>query len=135
MEQTLDVPVPEMVKQLVEVPNPVSEDRTPQRTVEHIVGIPVPQFVEELAEVFRVFSQDRIQQRAVEQTIPATSLAEKIVEVPVVQTQGKTQQGVNTHVQHVDGTVEVEKHIIQEKINQVTKHIEVPTGAGRGEDG
>ena len=59
--------------------------------------------------VFRVFSQDRIQQRTVEQTIPATSLAEMIVEVPVIQTQGRTQQGVNTHVQHVVNTVEVER--------------------------
>ena len=33
---------------------------------------------------------------------------------------------MNTHGQHVVDTVEVEKHIIQEKVNQVTKHIEVP---------
>ena len=41
--------------------------------------------MEELAESFKVFSQDRIQQRAVEQTIeiPAVSLDEKIIEVPV----------------------------------------------------
>ena len=49
-----------------------------------------------------------------------------IVEVPVIQTQGRTQQGVNTHVQHVVNTVEVEKHIIQEKINQETKRINIP---------
>ena len=65
------------------------------------------------------FSPDRIQQRTVEQTIPAT--------------QGRTQ---HTHVQHVVNTVEVErpkiikqagqKTSIQEKINQVTKHVEVP---------
>ena len=71
-----------------------------------------------------------------EQTIPATSLAEMIVEVPVVQTQGRTQQGVNTHAQHVVNTVEVErpkiikqtgqKTIIQEKINRVTKRVEIP---------
>ena len=137
-EQILDVPVPEMVKQLVEVPKTVLQDRIQQRTVEQIVDVPFPQAVEELAEAFRVFSQDRIQQRTVEQTIdtPATSLAEMIVEVPVIQTQGKTPQGVNTHVQHVVNTVEVErpkiikqmvqKPIIQEKINQVTEHIEVP---------
>ena len=52
--------------------------------------------------------------------------------------QGETQQGANTHVQHVVDTVEVEKPkiseltvqrkrpIIQEKINQVTKHIKIP---------
>ena len=59
-----------------------------------------------------------------------------IVEVLVIQMQGRTQQGVNTHVQHVVNAVEVEKseiieetvqrmkHIIQEKINQVTRHVE-----------
>ena len=69
----------------------------------------------------------------VEQIIeaPAISLTEQIVEVLVIQMQGKTQQGANTHVQHVVDTVEVEKPkiteltvqrkkpFIQEKINQV----------------
>ena len=51
-EQILDVPVPEtmkqlvempeMVTQLVEVPNTVSLDRIKQRTLEHISEIPVP---------------------------------------------------------------------------------------------
>ena len=55
-------------------------------------------------------------------------LVEKIVEMPVTR---KTQQGVNTHVQHVVNTVEVErpklaKETVQEKINQVTKHIKIP---------
>ena len=135
-EQILDVLVPEMAKQLVEVPETISPDRIQQRTVEQIVDASVPHAVEELAEVFRVFSQDRIQQRTVGQTIPATSLAEMIVEVLVIQMQGRTQQGVNTHVQHVVNAVEVEKseiieetvqrmkHIIQEKINQVIRHVE-----------
>ena len=135
-EQILDVPVPEMVEQLTEMPETVSQDRIKQRTVEQIVDAPVLQAVEELAEVSKVFSQDRIQQRIVEQTIPAIPLAEKIVKLPVIQTEGTTQQGVNTHVQHVVNPVEVEKSeiieetrqkpIIQEKINQVTKHVEIP---------
>ena len=91
-----------------------------------------------MAEVSKVFSQDGIQQRIVEQTVPAASLAETIVVVPVIHMQGTTQQGANTHVQHVVDTVEVEKAkiteltvqrkkpIIQEKINQVTRHIKVP---------
>ena len=107
-----------------------------QRAVEQIVDAPVLQAVEEVAEVSKVFSQDRVQQRIVEQTIPAIPLDEKIVELPVIQTEEKTRQGVNTHVQHVVNTVEVErpkiidetvqKPIIQEKINQVTKHIKIP---------
>ena len=54
----------------------------------------------------------------------------------VTETQEKTQQVANTHVQHVVNTVKVEKPkiikqtmqkpVIQEKINQATKRIEVP---------
>ena len=137
-EQILDVPAPEMVNQLVAVLKTLSQDRIQQRNVERIVDVPVPQAVEELAEVFKVYSRDRIQQRSVEQTIDArdASLAEMIVHVPVIQTPEKAQQVVNTSVQHVVDTVEVEmpkiieqtvqKPIIQEKTKQVTKHIDVP---------
>ena len=137
-EQILDVPVPEMVEQLVEVPETVSRDGVQQWTVEQIVDAPVLKAVEELAEVSKVLSQDRIQQRIAEQTIPAIPLAEKIVELPVIQTEEKIQRGVNTHVQHVVSAVEVEKpkiieltvqrkkFIIQEKINQETKPVELP---------
>ena len=71
-----------------------------------------------------------------EQTIPDTSLAEMIVVVLVIQTGEKEQQVANTLVQHDVNTVEVEKSkvitqtgqkpIIQEKINPVTRHVEVP---------
>ena len=93
VEQIPDVLVPEMVEQLTKLPKTESDDRTQQRTAECIVNIPVSQGVKELVVVFRVFSQDRIQERTVEQTIPATSLAEIIVVVPVIQTKGKTQTG------------------------------------------
>ena len=98
-------------------------------------------------EVSKDFTLDRVQRRFAEQTIenPAISSAVKIIEVPVIRTQEKTQQLVNTHVQHVVNTVEVEKpklikdtvqrkkSIIQEKIDQVTKHIEGSTGAVLGQ--
>ena len=138
VEQIPDDPMLGKAEQLVEVPETVSRDGVQQRTVEQIVDAPVPQAVEELSEVSKVFSQGRIQQRIVEQTIPAIPLAEKIVELPVIQTEERTQQGVNTHAQHVVNTVEVEKpkiieltvqrkkYNIQEKINQVTRHVEIP---------
>ena len=135
-EQILDVLVLEMVEQLVEVSKTVSRDGVQQRTVEQIPDAPVPQAVEELADISKVSFQDGIQQRIVEQTIPAILLAEKIVELSVIQTGERTQQGVNTHAQHIVNTVEVErseiikqtgqKPIIQEKINLVTKHVEMP---------
>ena len=115
-EQILDVPVPEMVEQ--KLPESVSDDRIQQRTAEHIAVIPVPQDVKELVEVSEVFPQDRSQQCFLEQIneTPDVSLAEKVFERPVTQ----TQQVVNTSVQHVFNTVEVEKH------NQVTRHVEIP---------
>ena len=98
------------VEQLVEVPETVSRDGVQQRTVEQIV------------ESFKVFSQDRIQQRAVEQTIPAIPLAEKTVELPVIQTAEKTRQGVNTHAQYVVDTVEVERPKIIDEDSAETNH-------------
>ena len=142
-EQSADVPVPEMVTQLAEVPETVSRDGVQQQTVEQIVDAPVPQTVEELAEVSRVFSQDRIQQRGVEQMTPATSLVEMIVEMPVARTPEKTQQLVNTHVQHIVDTVEVEKPKITELTEKEAHHPGedepgdqahcVPTGAVLGQ--
>ena len=135
VERILDVLAPEMIDQLVELLKTVSKNRIRERTVEQIVvDIPVLQVAEELVGVSKVFPKDRIQQRFVEQTneTPDVSLAEKVVERPVTQ----TQQVVNTHVQHVVNAVEVEKSeiieetrqepIIQERINQVTKHVEIP---------
>ena len=111
-EQIPDVPVPEMVKQLVEAPKTTHQDRIQQRTVEHIAAdTSVPQDVEEPAEFFKAFSQDRVQLRFGGQIIenPAIPLAEKIVELPVSQTEEKTQQGANMCFQHIVNAVEVEK--------------------------
>ena len=77
--------------------------------MEQIVNAPVPQAVEELTEASKVFSQDKVQQHFGAIETPATSLAEMIIEAPVIQTPEKTQQSVNTYVQHVINTVEAEK--------------------------
>ena len=117
VEQILDFPVPEMVEQ--KLPETVSDDRIQQRTAEHIAVIPVPQDVEKLVVVSRVFPQDRSQQWFLEQIdeTPDVSLAEKVFERPDTQ----TQQVVNTSLQHVFNTAEVEKPIYQ-----VTRHVEIP---------
>ena len=76
------------------------------------------------AEFFKASSLDRVQESSAEQTIetPDITLAEEIVEGLVLQ----KQQVVDTSVQHVVDAVEVEKHVIHEKINQVTSHVEIP---------
>ena len=125
-EQILDVLVPEMSKQLVQVPKTISRDEVQQRTVEQIVDAPVPQALHG----FLPGQDTTTFWRADHRTI---SLAGKIIEMPVTR---KAQQVANTLVQHDVNTVEVEKPniidetvqkpTIQEKINQVTKHIKVP---------
>ena len=91
------------------------------------VSTPVPQVVEELVEASKAFSQHRVQQSSMELIIanPAISLAEKTVEMLVTRTEEKTQHVVNTCVQHAVNAVEAEKPIINETINQVTKHVEI----------
>ena len=97
VEQILDVLVLEKAERLVEEPKTILQDRIQQRTVERITAdTPVPQDVEEPAEFFKNCSQDRVQLRFGGQIIenPTIPLAEKIVEVPVIQTEEKTRQGV-----------------------------------------
>ena len=62
-------------------------------------------------EVSKDFAHDSVQWCFAEQTIEnlAIVLAVKIIEAPVNRTHEKTQQLVNTHVQHVVNTVEVEQ--------------------------
>ena len=135
IDKVVQIPQVHVVEKTAETPvmtqRHISRDGVQQRTVEQIIDAPVPQTVKELTEVFKVFSQDRIQQRAIEQTTPAIPLVEKTVEMPDTRTQDETQHVVNTHIQHVINTVEVErpkliKETVQEKINQVTKHIKIP---------
>ena len=116
------IPIDQTVQKTVEIPQ--------LDVIEKIVDTPVPQILEELAETSKVFPQDRVQHSSADETIeiPAVSLAEKMIEMLVTRTQDKTQHVVvvNTHVQHAVNAVEAEKPIINEKINQVTKHPEVP---------
>ena len=99
VEQILDVLVPEMVKQSMEVPKTNSQDRIQQQTPEQIVDTPVPQVVEELAEASKVSSQDRINSRFRGQIIdhPAISLAEKIVESLLLRCE-KRRNRLRTHI-------------------------------------
>ena len=125
VEQILDVPVLEKAERLAEVPKIVSQGGIQQRTVEQTFDILVPQDVEEPAEFSKTSSQDRVQLRFGGKIIetPATSFAEKVIEVPVIQKEEKTRKGMNTFVQHVVNAVEVEKSEIIEETVQRTKPV------------
>ena len=60
-EQNLDIPVPEMMKQLIEVTEIISQDRKQQCTLEQISDTSVSQAVKELDEPCKVLSRDRPQ--------------------------------------------------------------------------
>ena len=155
--QVVQIPQVHVVEKTVEIPvktqrqnHMVQTVQTPMETPQlQIVGeivcdtqtsdslgtAPVCQGVQALEELVE---GSKVQQCSVEQSseTPATSLAEMIVEVPVIQTPERTQQSVNTSVHYIVDTVEVEKpkiidetvqeSAIQDKINQVTKHIKIP---------
>ena len=57
VEQIPDILVPEMVEQLVKLPETVSDDKIQQRTAEHITVTSVLQDVKEMVEVSGVFSE------------------------------------------------------------------------------
>ena len=129
-----------LAEQDTEAPNVSSRDRISQHTMEQTLNVPVPEMVTQSVEVLKTFSQNRAQQHFGGQIVDpcAVSLTEKTVAMPDTRTHDKTQHVVNTHAHHVVNTVEVEKPkiieltvqrkkpIIQEKINQVTKHIKIP---------
>ena len=48
----MDVPVPQIQEQIVEVFKVIPQVRVSERIVEQIVDVPVPQFVEEIVELF-----------------------------------------------------------------------------------
>ena len=110
------------------MPETISENRTQQRNMKHIVGIPVLAGYGGTGGVLQGFlsGQSSTEFRRPDHRNPAVSLAEKIIEMPVTQIRKETKQVVNTHVQHAVNAVEAEKPIINEKINQVTKHVEIP---------
>ena len=107
IEQTLDVPMPEMVKQLVEVPKIMN--RIQQRTMKQIVDDPVVQVVQ----------------------IPQVHVVEKTAEILVMtQRQNHMVQTVQMpmetpQLQIVEKTVEAVKHIQQERVKELKSKFEV----------
>ena len=144
VEKTVEIPQVDVVEKIVETPEIQTghgiQDRNQLRNVKQIIDTPVLPVKEEQAEASKDFFQNRVQHRFGKQTIEslAISLAERVVEALDTRTQEKTQHVVNTHVQHVVNAVEAEmpkiiketqqrrKPIINEKINQLTKHVEIP---------
>ena len=85
LEQISEIPVPQVVKELVEVFTDLFQDRDQQRFAEQIFENPATS----PTEIIKFFSRGRAQQHRVEQIIETAdiSLTEEIKEVPKFQTQ------------------------------------------------
>ena len=54
VEETIDVPVPQVMKEVIEVVKVIPHEPVQNRTVEHIVDVSVPQIQEELLELIQL---------------------------------------------------------------------------------
>ena len=82
-EQVVDVRMPQVVGQVLEVPKISSQDRDLHGTVEQIPDVLVPEMVEQLVELPKTVSDDRTQQRTAEciVNIPVSQSVVELVEV------------------------------------------------------
>ena len=84
-EETVDMPVPQIQGQSVEVVKTTPRERASERDVEHIVDVPVPQVMEETMEVMQSVPREQIQEHILEiveviQLVPRRQVQECIVE-------------------------------------------------------
>ena len=101
MDQSLDVPVPQMIEQWEEVPKMVSQNRIQRRTAEQIVEVPVPKVVEEHVEIAKVSSQNRVQPlRGAE--CPSGHISERGVEQFVDVPGGQTVEVSHSRIETVE---------------------------------
>eukprot|EP00971_Amphidinium_carterae_P180775 3585682-Amphidinium_carterae.1 len=59
VEQIVDVPVPQTVEEIINVPKIIPQERVQNRTVEMVVDVPVPQTVEEIVTVPKIIPQEK----------------------------------------------------------------------------
>ena len=80
--QFVDMLVPQIQEQIVEVSNTIPQERISERIVEYTRDVPVPQIREQIVEVVNNFPQERISERTAEQTVDVTTpqILEEIVE-------------------------------------------------------
>ena len=58
-----EVPVPQFLKETVEVVKIIPQERIAERTSEHVADVPVPQFLKETVEVVKIIHQERFAER------------------------------------------------------------------------
>ena len=144
-----DVPTPQILEENVEESAALHE-RVQQRTVEHssdeqTVDIPTPQILEEIVEATSA-PHERVQQRTIEHVAAVKNvLQERIPELMGVQIVDAVPHSQPQNLQEVVEVVKAVKNVPQNvflrrlvnrstttafpSINQVTKHVEIPSPA------
>ena len=137
-EQVMDIPVPEVAEEVIEMFNVFSQDRVQQRRVEQItetpavsiveeimertieetINIPIPHVMEKTIEGVKLIPQERVQNDTVEQ----------IIDMPVVM-QRKVQKTVEVlQTQFIDDTVDVPVVVQRQMpiVQKMQKTVEAP---------
>ena len=83
VEETVDVAVPQVMEETVEIAKYIPQERVEICTVEQVVDVPVPQIMEDIFGVVKFVSQERAQQRTVEQVVDVLvqPVMEEIIDV------------------------------------------------------
>ena len=118
-ERIVDVRVPRIVEQVIEVSQISSRRRILESTAGQILNVLVPEMAQQLVELPEAVSQDRIQQRTVEQIVDAP--VSQIFQDFKVFSKGRIQQ------RSVEETVEIPQLEAVEKIDE-TPEIEMVQG-------
>ena len=83
VEQIVDMAVPQIQEQIVEVAQTIPQERTSEHTAQQIAGVPVPWVQERILEGAKIIPQKRILERIVGQMddVPVPQTLNEIVEV------------------------------------------------------
>ena len=123
--ETIDVPVPRVTENIIEVLKHVPQEQAQSCTVEQIIDLPVPHVKEEIIEVLRRIARERVPKRTVEQTVavPVPRVMEETIKVAKNGPQERVHD--DTVEQLVDvtvpwicrGTGRVSQSILQDRIS------------------
>ena len=85
VEETIDVPVPQLMVETIEAVKLIPHDKVQKRTVRKIVDVEIPQIREEIEEMIQHFPQERIPDRVIEQIVDVQvpEIRDQIVDMPV----------------------------------------------------
>ena len=125
-ERIVDVLIPLIIEEIVEIVKAIFQERISERIREQIVDVHVPGVVEQVTEVPKTSNRDRTLQHAVEQIldVPLPEMVTQLVEVPNTVSQDRIKQRTVEHIsetpvpQAVEELAEISRVFSQDGIQQ-----------------